>query len=58
MECDQTGRLLLFLGEVLGPIRVAVALRCDQVGGRSQPEFAESAATAHGNATKRAVKTV
>ena len=47
---------LLFPGEVLGPIRVAAALRCDQVGGRSQPEFTESAVTAHGNATKRAAK--
>ena len=58
MECDQTGGFLLFSGEVLGPICVAAALRCDQVGGRSQPEFAESAVTAHGNATKRAAKTV
>jgi hypothetical protein len=46
----------LFSGEVLVPIRVAAALRCDQVGGRSQPAFAESAVTGHGNATKRAAK--
>jgi hypothetical protein len=45
-----------FRAEVLGPIRVAAAPRCDQVGGRSQPEFAELVVAAHGNATKRAAK--